>query len=392
MARHPALCERSNVTAAAAIGQLMPLTVRVDLPSRDRQVLTSWACSPSVRPGLAQRARIVLLAADGARTSEIVARTGASKPTVIAWKKRYAVEGLRGLQDRRKPGRPRHTDDAAIVLATLAPPPPRPGVTHWSSRLLAGELGVSYVKVAATWRELGLQPWRREPFRFATQPRLDISARDVTGLYLSPPDYAVVLDGTGSPARPDGPADQADENAGAVALLAALTSAATQDVAGTYYPRRRHRKFLHFLQQAAAARPDAVLHVVAVDSYATRRHPDVRAWLARHPRITPHFTATHRSWLTMTEVFVTLSSPSAGGSPPALPGTLGVSAAIGAVLTGWTDGSQPFAWTKPADADEPGGVRGQSRRPSWTALATASSCERAPSLARIERTCVRTVA
>lgn len=334
----------------------------------------------------------MLLAADGARTSEIVARTGASKPTVIAWKKRYAVEGLRGLQDRRKPGRPRHTDDAAIVLATLAPPPPRPGVTRWSSRLLADELGVSYVKVADAWRELGLQPWRREPFRFATQPRLDIRARDVTGLYLSPPDYAVVLDGTKSPARPGEPADEADQSAGAVALLAALTSAAAQAVAGTYYPRRRHRKFLHFLQQAAAARPDAVLHVVAVDSYATRRHPDVRAWLARHPRVTPHFTATHRSWLTMTEVFVSLSSPSAGGSPLALPRTFGVSAAIGAVLTSWADGSQPFAWTKPAGADEPGGLRDQSRRPSWTALATASSCERAPSLARIERTCVRTVA
>src|SRR5262249_46801395 len=134
----------------------MPLTMRMHVPPRDRQVLESWAGSMSVRAGLAQRALIVLMAADGITTSEIVARTGASKPTVSAWKKRYSVEGIGGLQDRRKPGRPRRTDDAAIVLATLEPPPARLGVKRWSSRLLAGELGMSNVKVAETWRHYGL--------------------------------------------------------------------------------------------------------------------------------------------------------------------------------------------------------------------------------------------
>jgi len=98
--------------------------MRMQLPPRDRQVLQAWARSASVQAGLAQRALIVLLAADGVRTSEIVARTGASKPTVSAWKKRYSVEGLAGLQNRRKPGRPRRTDDAAIVMATLGAPSP----------------------------------------------------------------------------------------------------------------------------------------------------------------------------------------------------------------------------------------------------------------------------
>ena len=102
-----------------------------DPPPRDREVLASWMRSTSIRAGLAQRARIVLLAAGGAGTNEIVARTGASRPTVIAWKRRYAAEGIGGLEDRPKPGRPRSTDDVAIVLAALGAPPERLGVTHW---------------------------------------------------------------------------------------------------------------------------------------------------------------------------------------------------------------------------------------------------------------------
>src|SRR5580658_2141158 len=124
----------------------MPLNAVVELPDSDRAELSRWLRSPSMPAGLAQRARIVLLAADGAGTNEIVNRTGLSKPTVIAWKKRYAAEGIGGLEDRRKPGKPRVTDDVAIVLATLEPPPARLGVTHWSSRLLAAELGLSNVK------------------------------------------------------------------------------------------------------------------------------------------------------------------------------------------------------------------------------------------------------
>jgi transposase len=304
------------------------------VPPRDRQVLESWASSTSVR-ALAQRALIVLLAADGAGTSEIVARTGASKPTVSAWRKRYAVEGLGGLQDRRKPGRPRRTDDAAIVLATLEPPPERLGVKTWSSRLLAGELGMSNVKVAETWRQFGLQPWRREPFRFSTDPPLTVAPRAVTGLYLNPPDHAVVL-------------CAADERAGhgASELLAALnagtgatiTGAVSTDVTSPFYVRRRHREYLRFLEQIAAACPQAELQVVAVDSYASRRHPEVRAWLARHSHIKPHFTPTERSWLTMTEIFGGLSADTEAAD---------LRTAIATVVD--NDRCQPFAWTKPAD-------------------------------------------
>src|SRR5690606_37805925 len=110
----------------------MALTVAVDVPAADRRVVESWTRAAAVRAGLAQRARIVLLAADGVPVRGIVERVGVSKPTVIGWKKRYAAEGLAGLDDRPKPGRPRTVDDVEVVLATLEPPPARLGVTHWS--------------------------------------------------------------------------------------------------------------------------------------------------------------------------------------------------------------------------------------------------------------------
>ncbi len=165
----------------------MALTMTVDVPPRDLELLRSWTRSPSVRAGLAQRVRIVLLAAEGLGTNEIVRRTGVSKPTVIAWKRRYMAEGVDGLDDRPRPALPRTTDDVAIVLRTLEPPPERLGVTHWSSRLLAAELGLSNVKVADVWREYGLQPWRTENFKFSPPtPRPEAKVRDVVGLYLNP--------------------------------------------------------------------------------------------------------------------------------------------------------------------------------------------------------------
>jgi len=155
----------------------MSMTVAVQVPPSDRAELESWLRAPSIRAGLALRARIVLLAGDGFGTGEIVRRVGVSKPTVIAWKRRYAAEGLGGLSDRPKAGKPRTTDDVAIVLRTLEPPPARLGVTHWSSRLLARELGLSNVKVADVWREYGLQPWRSQTFKFSTDPELDAKVR-----------------------------------------------------------------------------------------------------------------------------------------------------------------------------------------------------------------------
>jgi transposase len=171
----------------------MSLTVGVEVPAGDRAELESWLRAPSLRAGLAQRARIVLLAADGVGTGEIVHRVGVSKPSVIRWKRRYTEQGLAGLDDRPKTGRPVRIDPMRIVRATLEPPPARLGVTHWSSRLLARHLGVSDFTVSTTWKKWGLQPWRSGTFKFSTDPELEAKIRDVVGLYLHPPEKAIVL-------------------------------------------------------------------------------------------------------------------------------------------------------------------------------------------------------
>jgi transposase len=339
----------------------MPLTVRVEIPPRDRKVLASWVRSPSIRAGLAQRARIVLLAAEGAGTNEIVRRVGVSKPTVIAWKKRYAAEGIGGLDDRKKTGRPRWTDDVAIVLATLEPPPERLGVTHWSSRLLAAELGLSNVKVADVWREYGLQPWRTQTFKFSTDPELEARLRDVVGLYLNPPDKAVVLcvdeksqvqalDRTAPilPLRPGIPEKQTHDYVrhGTTTLFAAL-EVATGKVTDACYPRHRHEEFLRFLRQVAKTYPRKRLHIV-VDNYATHKHPAVQAWLAKNPRITLHFTPTSGSWLNMVEIFFGIITRQAirRGTFTSVKDLI---TAIENFIDGWNERCHPFTWTKTAD-------------------------------------------
>jgi transposase len=340
---------------------VMALTMTVDVPPRDLELLRSWTRSPSVRAGLAQRARIVLLAAEGLGTNEIVRRTGVSKPTVIAWKRRYVADGVGGLDDRPKPGRPRTTDDVAVVLRTLEPPPERLGVTHWSSRLLAAELGLSNVKVADVWREYGLQPWRAESFKFSTDPQLEAKVRDVIGLYLNPPDKAIVLcvdeksqvqalDRTAPilALRPGIPEKQTHDylRHGTTTLFAAL-EVATGKVTDACYPRHRHEEFLRFLRHVAKAYPRRKLHLV-VDNYATHKHPDVQAWLAKNPRITLHFTPTSGSWLNMVEIFFSIITRQAirRGSFTSVRDLI---AKIEAFIDGWNDRCHPFTWTKTAE-------------------------------------------
>jgi transposase len=342
----------------------MALTVSVEVPPRDREVLASWMRSTSIRAGLATRARIVLLAGDGTGTNEIARRTGVSKPTVILWKKRYAAEGISGLADRPRPGRPRVTDDVAIVVATLEAPPlrlQRLGITHWSSRLLAAELGVSNVKVAAVWREHGLQPWRTESFKFSADPQLEAKIRDVAGLYLNPPDNAIVLcvDEKSQiqalertrpvlPARPGTPEKRSSDyrRHGTTTLFAAL-EIATGTITGQCHPRHRHQEFLAFLQQVATAYPRVPLHIV-MDNYGTHKHTDVRAWLLRHPRITLHFTPTSASWLNMAEIFFSIITRQAirRGSYTSVEDLI---TAIETFITGWNNRCQPFTWTKTPD-------------------------------------------
>jgi len=311
--------------------------------------------------GLVRRARIVLLAGDGVGTNEIVERVGVSKPTVIAWKKRYAAEGLAGLDDRPKPGRPRTVDEVAVVLATLEPPPRRLGVTHWSSRLLAEQLGISNVWVAEIWRRWGLQPWRQETFKFSTDPELETKIRDVVGLYLNPPENAVVLcideksqiqalDRTAPilPLRPGLPEKATHDyrRNGTTTLFAAL-EVATGKVTDACYPRHRSDEFLRFLKQVAKAYPRVPLHIVA-DNYAAHKHPKVTAWLARHPRITLHFTPTSGSWLNLVEIFFGIITRQAirRGS---FTSVRDLTDAIRRFIDSWNERCHPFTWTKTAD-------------------------------------------
>ena len=163
----------------------------------DRAVLRRWSSATQAPAALVQRAKILLLAAEGVTNTEIAERLGVSRPTVIAWRKRYAREGLTAqLADRPRRGRPqtvRRTRRAEILATTLAPPPEHLGVTHWSSRLLATELGLSHSTVARVWAEHDVKPWQTETFKFSTDPELEAKVRDVVGLYLDPPARAIVL-------------------------------------------------------------------------------------------------------------------------------------------------------------------------------------------------------
>lgn len=171
----------------------MRIAAALEIRDQDRPALVSWTRSSSVRAGLAQRARIVLLAGQGVPNSEIAARVGVSRPTVNLWRERYATGGLAALGDAPRSGRPAVVDEAQVVVRTLESPPPRLGVTHWSSRLLGKELGISNVTVAKVWKKWDIQPWRVETFKFSTDPELEAKVRDVVGLYLNPPDNAIVL-------------------------------------------------------------------------------------------------------------------------------------------------------------------------------------------------------
>jgi len=159
----------------------------------DRAQLEKWVRSTTTKAGLVQRARIVLLAADGVAHAEIARRFSISRQTVINWRARYEEFGVDGLFDEERSGRPRTLDRKNLIAVTLTPPPAKYGVTHWSSRLLAEHLKIGHATVARVWREHGVQPWRSETFKFSTDPELVAKVTDIVGLYLEPPENAIVL-------------------------------------------------------------------------------------------------------------------------------------------------------------------------------------------------------
>jgi transposase len=328
----------------------------------DREELARLTRATSGRAGVAQRARIVLLAADGESNTAIAQQVGVSRPTVIHWRNRYAAQGISGLDDAPRSGRPRTIAHRDIVAVTLRPPPKKYGVTRWSSRLLGRHLGISNGTVAKAWRDYGVAPWRVETFKFSTDPELVARVVDVVGLYLAPPENAIVLcvdeksqiqalDRT-APMQPGLPERRTHDykRHGTTTLFAAL-EIATGKVTGACKDRHRHQEFLAFLKQVARAYPDTgdgvKLHLV-MDNYAAHKRVEVRDWLAANPRIHVHFTPTSGSWLNLVEVWFGIIERQALHR-----GTFAsvrdLNAKIRAFVNGWNDRCHPFVWTKTAD-------------------------------------------
>ncbi|WP_460793021.1 IS630 family transposase, partial [Nocardioides maradonensis] len=265
-----------------------------------------------------------MLAADGEANTRIAELTDSTVTTVLNWRGRYEERGIAGLANVPRAGRPRELDHRAIVAETLKPPPKKLGVTHWSTRLLADRLKISNTSVARAWRSYGVKPWKAESFRFSTDPELVGKVTDICGLYLAPPENAIVLcvdeksqiqalDRT-VPILPmqEGRIERRSHDYyrhGTTTLFAAL-DIATGQVTAALKPKHRHQEFLAFLKQIERTYRDVVdddgqpveLHLV-MDNYAAHKHANVKAWLSDNPRFKVHFTPTHASWMNLVEVW-----------------------------------------------------------------------------------------
>jgi transposase-like protein/transposase len=338
----------------------MPSDTHV-ITDKDRQMLESWMRSSTVSAGQRERAGIVLAIDGGDGVSGTARRLGVSRPTVIKWRDRFAADGIAGLGDRPRSGRPKTIDDAQIIAATLEPPPEKLGVTHWSSRLLGRHLGIGDATVARAWRAYRVQPWRQGTFKFSTDPELEAKVRDVVGLYLDPPRNAIVLcvDEKSQiqalnrtqpilPVRPGLPekATHDYKRNGTTTLFAAL-EVATGAVTDRCYDRHGKAEFLDFLKLVAKAYPRRKLHVV-LDNYHTHKHDDINRWLAKNPRITLHFTPTSGSWMNLVEVFFGIITRQAirRGSFDSVPDLV---ATIRFFIDAYNTRCKPFVWTKTAD-------------------------------------------
>ena len=335
------------------------------LSEEQRALLERWAGAPKTPQSVALRARIVLAAAAGASNSEIARRLGVSRPTVILWRRRFAEAGAQALTET-KPGRGRKpaisaTKITAIVRATTQTTPP--GQTHWSCRSMAKAQGVSPATVQRIWDAHGLKPHRVKTFKLSNDPRFSEKLTDVVGLYLNPPEKAVVLcvdeksqiqalDRTQAslPMKRGraGTMTHDYKRNGTTTLFAAL-SMLDGSVVGQCLPRHRHQEFLKFLRTLDREFPGQLeLHLI-VDNYRTHKHANVDAWLAKHPRFHLHFMPTSSSWLNLVERWFRELTEKAlrRGVFHSVPDLID---AIETFLAAHNDDPKPFVWTASADA------------------------------------------
>lgn len=320
--------------------------------------------SRSMPQSLASRARVVLLAADGVSNTEIAERLGLSKPTVGIWRDRYRTQRLAGLYDEPRPGGPRSIEDeqVATLLRKTLKTKPRNG-THWSCRSIAAETKLSKSTVQRVWKAFGLQPHRQKHFKISTDPFFVEKVRDIVGLYLNPPDHAVVLcvdeksqiqalDRT-QPLLPLGVGyvegvTHDYVRHGTTTLFAAL-DIATGRVLADCKARHRHQEFLQFLRRIDEAVPDQLDVHLIVDNYATHKHAKVRRWLAARPRFHVHYTPTYSSWLNQVEIWFNIITQKAirRGTFRSVRDLI---AKIQLFVDRYNRSPRPFAWTASADS------------------------------------------
>src|SRR3989441_1361093 len=291
-------------------------TPPVVLTADERQTLEQWARRPTTSQGLAQRARLVLACASTKTNGEIAATAGVTRQTVGRWRHRFVRKRLPGLLDEPRPGAPRKITDAEVerVIALTLERTPR-DATHWSTRAMAKRSGLSQTAVSRIWRAFGLQPHRSKTFKLSKDPLFIDKVRDIVGLYLDPPDKALVLcvdeksqiqalDRT-QPALPMRPG-QVERRTydykrhGTTSLFAAL-DVATGKIIGELHRRHRSTEFRKFLDRIEAEVPaDLEVHLI-LDNYGTHKTPLIHRWLLRHPRFHLHFTPTYSSWINQVE-------------------------------------------------------------------------------------------
>ena len=339
-----------------------PAAPALTVTETDRAALAAIARAPTSEQRAVLRARVVLRCGDGAPIERIADELGVAIMTVKLWRRRYAGAGIAGLADAPRPGHPptyTRGDRDRLVALTMGPPPT--GQTHWSVRAMARRTGMSPSTVHRIWRELGYKPHRTETFKFSTDPALDAKVRDVVGLYLDPPDGAIVLcvdektqtralDRTQPmlPMRP-GQVERHThdyERHGTTCLFAALEVGTGQVTTDT---RQRHTgdDFLAFMRRVERAYPGGELHVV-LDNVSTHSTPDVKAWLARHRRVTFHFTPTSASWMNQVETWFGILTRQAIRRG-AFRSVTELIERIDTFIAARNAGASPFAWVKSAD-------------------------------------------
>ena len=337
--------------------------VSIGLSEDERSELEALTRRRKTGQALARRARIVLLAADGLENKRIASEVGAAEDTVGTWRRRFAERRLDGLYDEPRPGAPRKIGDdeiAETIRKTLEETPPN--ATHWSLRSMAAATGFAPSTIHRIWSAFGLQPHRSETFKLSTDPFFVEKVRDIVGLYMSPPERALVLcvdeksqiqalDRTQPllPMRP-GQVERRTHDYkrhGTTSLFAAL-NVATGEVLGKCYKRHRSREFLAFLREIDAQVPEGLDVHLVMDNYATHKTPAVRNWLAKRPRWYVHFTPTSASWLNQVERFfadLTTRQLQRGVHRS----TAELETAIDDYIRAVNRDPKPFRWTKTAD-------------------------------------------